>query len=363
MYTLYLTGTQVWDGNASTPEQITFPPAASVRLERIYRSSRFSMGSPDDSGIVIPSITAIAMSFMNDPLWRVPILVLSSLMAQAMATPPSPPPKDSEQKEFKSRSATSDIMPIIKWWYLPAFCIAVHSIGMLEVYMILSAKYPALGLPSLSAVISTPCSDLTSKVHLNTFSLVAFGICYIGYRLRVDAFRELGDQFTFELSIREKHKLVTTGPYSIVRHPSYTGCYLCSPAAAIMYFGPGSVWAECNIGQTKAGKILAGMWFALHGLTLAIQAWRIPREEAVLQKEFGDEWKAWAKSTRYKLLPVQSYHCDIPTGPPNFNAKTQDNDKGLEIQATTPENSNHTGNIDVAGNSGAPTTALSEHRI
>jgi len=32
--------------------------------------------------------------------------------------------------------------------------------------------------------------------------------------------------FTFEMSIRKEHILVTSGPYGVVRHPGYTGALL-----------------------------------------------------------------------------------------------------------------------------------------
>ena len=32
--------------------------------------------------------------------------------------------------------------------------------------------------------------------------------------------------FTFEMSIRKDHMLITSGPYGVVRHPGYTGFLL-----------------------------------------------------------------------------------------------------------------------------------------
>ncbi|KAF9644887.1 hypothetical protein BDM02DRAFT_829359, partial [Thelephora ganbajun] len=39
--------------------------------------------------------------------------------------------------------------------------------------------------------------------------------------LRLFSFRTLGRHFTYQLAILPSHKLVTTGPYAYIRHPSY----------------------------------------------------------------------------------------------------------------------------------------------
>ena len=36
--------------------------------------------------------------------------------------------------------------------------------------------------------------------------------------------------------------------------------------------------------------------------TILIAA-RAPKEDAILQREFGQEWEVWAQKTRYKIIP------------------------------------------------------------
>ena len=57
------------------------------------------------------------------------------------------------------------------------------------------------------------------------FFLGAFLAALGGY-IRYCCFRALGRLFTFEMSIRDEHELITDGPYGVVRHPSYTGAIL-----------------------------------------------------------------------------------------------------------------------------------------
>ena len=48
----------------------------------------------------------------------------------------------------------------------------------------------------------------------------------LGGLIRYTCYRALGRMFTFEMSIRRNHKLIMSGPYAIVRHPSYVGSIL-----------------------------------------------------------------------------------------------------------------------------------------
>jgi protein-S-isoprenylcysteine O-methyltransferase Ste14 len=51
-------------------------------------------------------------------------------------------------------------------------------------------------------------------------------VASVGGLGRLLAYRALGKHFTFEMSIKKDHGLITSGPYSVVRHPSYTALAL-----------------------------------------------------------------------------------------------------------------------------------------
>ena len=57
----------------------------------------------------------------------------------------------------------------------------------------------------------------------------------VGGLIRYKCYRTLGSMFTFEMSIRKDHILVTSGPYAIVRHPSYTGIILVAIAVSLVH--------------------------------------------------------------------------------------------------------------------------------
>lgn len=77
-------------------------------------------------------------------------------------------------------------------------------------------------------------------------------------------------------------KLITTGIYSIVRHPMYTG-------GIILYFG--LVWLTSNFWSA----------FVISSLVISFALDRIDREEAILERYFP-EYKKYKKKTKM-LIP------------------------------------------------------------
>ncbi|KAG9310931.1 hypothetical protein JVU11DRAFT_8804 [Chiua virens] len=134
-----------------------------------------------------------------------------------------------------------------------------------------------------------------------------------GTLLRMHSFRTLGPRFTFELAIRPSHKLVTDGIYGVVRHPSYTGAlgstigmFLCM----LDHHGVWTAWARTIVGgSASASRNTSGTAFlvCVSAATLApIIMWinkRMDNEERMLEKNFGDEWRSWAKRVPYLLIP------------------------------------------------------------
>ncbi|KAF8908156.1 Isoprenylcysteine carboxyl methyltransferase family-domain-containing protein [Gymnopilus junonius] len=123
-----------------------------------------------------------------------------------------------------------------------------------------------------------------------------------GATLRNWCFRTLGQLFTFEITIRPKHELVTHGPYAWVRHPSYTGVYLTLGGATLVLGSP-QTWISGHFIRTPIGAFLAGFWllkcaFAFHGMCVRLRA-----EDEVLKKTFGPEWEDYANQVPYKFIP------------------------------------------------------------
>jgi protein-S-isoprenylcysteine O-methyltransferase Ste14 len=94
---------------------------------------------------------------------------------------------------------------------------------------------------------------------------------------------DLGHNFSAKLVIREKHKLVTTGVYRLIRHPMYASFLLWSALQILLL--PNWITG------------LAGVF----GFCILYCA-RIHREEQLMLHKFGDEYRQYMTHTK-RLVP------------------------------------------------------------
>ncbi len=168
--------------------------------------------------------------------------------------------------------------------------------------MILANAFPSSESEDImSALAGSPAS--AAGVRVTASSLIGFALMTFGGFTRYISYREMGRLYTWELSVKKGHHLVTTGPYSVVRHPGYTAIGLASLGTVFAVLGPGSLLREGGYLDSTVGKVLAGLWVSHHLLT-SFRLWaRCPVEDRVLREQFPEEWEAWAKKTPYKLIP------------------------------------------------------------
>ncbi|CAL1710651.1 unnamed protein product [Somion occarium] len=187
--------------------------------------------------------------------------------------------------------------------------------------------------PSIPLLASAP-HFLLSPSPLFVLGVISVTL---GALLRLWCFRSLGQYFTFELSIHPSHSLVTTGPYALVRHPSYTGIYLTLLGGTLVGLAPGTWLYEYWLGPLRLNSVTfwtmssgstlselsASYSFPIFGLTPAtlfvyilvifwsVKVWyalrstnrRLQVEDEELHKVFGDVWEEYAEKVRWKLLP------------------------------------------------------------
>ncbi|KAF8876394.1 hypothetical protein BD779DRAFT_1560467, partial [Infundibulicybe gibba] len=122
-----------------------------------------------------------------------------------------------------------------------------------------------------------------------------------GASIRYSTFRYLGEMFTAELALKKNSRLVTSGPYSVVRHPSYSGVLLASIGIPLSILCHGSWLAECS-GYAHSWLATGVIWAPAFAIYMFVLNGRIKREDAMLSKGFGNEWVEWSKAVPWKLL-------------------------------------------------------------
>ncbi|KAJ8482504.1 hypothetical protein ONZ45_g14930 [Pleurotus djamor] len=135
-------------------------------------------------------------------------------------------------------------------------------------------------------VVSTllPFSKMSNAYRLSispAFVMLSSISGITGALFRRHCFIVLGRYFTYDLSIREGHKLITNGPYSILVR--------------------GSWLTECTV--------VGHLYWRLAIVTVmcvCIYPWayaRMDKEDQMLRKKFGREWDMWREAVPYWLVP------------------------------------------------------------
>ncbi|MBL8298292.1 MAG: isoprenylcysteine carboxylmethyltransferase family protein [Rhodanobacteraceae bacterium] len=127
-------------------------------------------------------------------------------------------------------------------------------------------------------VLSLANYDMPTFVHVAGSVMMVAGL-WLFWRSHAD----LGRNWSATLELKSTHSLVTVGVYRLVRHPMYGAIGLVSTAQGMLLDN----W-------------LAG-WAALLS-TILLCAWRIPREEQMMQEHFGLDYERYAGRTG-RLFP------------------------------------------------------------
>jgi protein-S-isoprenylcysteine O-methyltransferase Ste14 len=123
--------------------------------------------------------------------------------------------------------------------------------------------------PAWMGVLSVPVPDWLRWAGF------ALGLASLGFWSWTQV--ALGKEWSPQLQLREEHHLVTSGPYSRIRHPLYT---------AMLGYGTSLALVTANwVFVVLAVAVIGGM-FA-----------RVPKEEQMMIKEFGEEYRAYMQRT------------------------------------------------------------------
>lgn len=95
--------------------------------------------------------------------------------------------------------------------------------------------------------------------------------------LTLSAIRTLGKQWNLRAALVEGHRLVTGGPYRIVRHPIYAGMI--------------GMLLATGLSHSRWPALLAGLAFAMGGTAV-----RMRDEESLLRAAFGREFEEYRRA-------------------------------------------------------------------
>jgi protein-S-isoprenylcysteine O-methyltransferase Ste14 len=134
----------------------------------------------------------------------------------------------------------------------------------------------AFGL-AFTPVLRMPAAFQPIALIIGTAMVIAASL------LRRHCFRQLGTSFTGDVRAAPDQRIVTTGAYSILRHPSYTAGILMNVGMGVALGNWGSIVVT----------LVAGF---------AVYAYRISVEERALTAAIGEPYREFAR-TRRRLIP------------------------------------------------------------
>jgi protein-S-isoprenylcysteine O-methyltransferase Ste14 len=118
--------------------------------------------------------------------------------------------------------------------------------------------------------------------HTAAWGLAGATICAAGVALAIWARWILGRNWSGIPALKEQHELVTRGPYHMVRHPIYAG------------FLAGLLGSAITVGLVRC--------FCGFAILFVAFAFRVRFEEALMMKQFPDQYPAYRRRVR-ALIP------------------------------------------------------------
>lgn len=112
--------------------------------------------------------------------------------------------------------------------------------------------------------------------------LAGVALTYAGVALAIWARVVLGKQWSGTVTIKEGHRLIRNGPYSVVRHPIYSGLILAVLGTAL------------EVGELRGLVALA--------MILAVWLIKLRVEERFMVEQFGREYEDYRRHT-WALVP------------------------------------------------------------
>jgi len=148
------------------------------------------------------------------------------------------------------------------------------------------------------------CGSVYESSIPSTYVLVGAVLVIMGGSIRQQCYKALGDMFTWELSVKSDHKLVTSGPYAYVRHPGYTGKYMAEIGYFTLLLSQGTFFRGCLVHRHPYYALFDySVQLLIHFSVSLWLAFRTRDEDEQMRKRFGAEWDKWAQRVNCRFIP------------------------------------------------------------
>jgi protein-S-isoprenylcysteine O-methyltransferase len=139
-------------------------------------------------------------------------------------------------------------------------------------------------LTLLAGVLECLTLRYPQSVKWDLFSSVMLSVAVAGALFRAWAVAVLGRFFTWHVRVQDDQHVITSGPYCVVRHPSYTGAWFLYVGALLFIHA----WLAAGLAAVSL---------------LAAFVRRIRYEETLMLQVFGDQYRVYSSKVR-RLIPL-----------------------------------------------------------
>jgi len=232
-----------------------------------------------------------------NPLWKIPLLYLSTRWVSASFTPTKQrtPPRG-KQPSYETRRAAQEppnvefIFPQVLRYYK----ILSLTLNCIEIFVLFVSASSSMR-PFLTSIWLLAEPAAADDMYLSPTFVLGTLLATLGTASRTTA------QMAF--STQSSDELVASGPYKLIRHPSYAGTLLVVVGGFLCQIGEGSWWRASDIGDTLLGAVFVLTWLGLVVVVIGGLLYQTGQEDSNVAAAHKEKWVEWAKRTPYRLLP------------------------------------------------------------